>query len=242
MPYNNRSHGHGSVHTLPETASGINPAHFIHLPIGFSVASFRLVDMGHSPVQIHLDQGGILIRLYDVPVIFLHMAGIVSFRFQIERHLKKPAARPHCPLRHFFHNHIGQVLPASLLPDPEHRLAASLFLGTALSISSVKIVAVVVHEMDFMRRDIGQIILGAAIIDDTIGWVLIAIIFGLAKQGAFDGWVLARKNALGSLLIISSRGGRFAVQTPHRISKGFCPVKKPEFSQLKPQIKKEPPA
>ncbi len=96
---------------------------------------------------------------------------------------------------------LGQVLPASLLPDPEHRLAASLFLGTALSISSVKIVAVVVREMDFMRRNIGQIILSAAIIDDTIGWTLIAIIFGLAEHGAFNGWVLAR-SVLGTLLFL----------------------------------------
>ena len=44
---------------------------------------------------------------------------------------------------------LGQFLPESLLPHPEQRLVASLFLGTALSISSVKIVAVVVREMNF---------------------------------------------------------------------------------------------
>src|SRR5262249_945441 len=35
----------------------------------------------------------------------------------------------------------GQFLPDSLLQNPDHRFLASLFLGTALSISSVKIVA-----------------------------------------------------------------------------------------------------
>ena len=39
-----------------------------------------------------------------------------------------------------------------MLPDPDKRLITSLFLGTALSISSVKIVAMVVREMNFMRR------------------------------------------------------------------------------------------
>src|ERR1700712_4436177 len=53
---------------------------------------------------------------------------------------------------------LGQFLPENLLPRPEARLVASLFLGTALSISSVKIVAVVVREMNFMRRNVGQII------------------------------------------------------------------------------------
>ncbi len=96
---------------------------------------------------------------------------------------------------------LGQFLPASILPDSQHRLIVSLFLGTALSISSVKIVAVVVRDMGFMRRNIGQIILASAIIDDTVGWIIIAIIFGLAEHGTFDGWVLAR-SVLGTLLFL----------------------------------------
>src|SRR4051812_38876279 len=81
---------------------------------------------------------------------------------------------------------LGQFLPESLLPHPEQRFVASLFLGTALSISSVKIVAVVVREMNFMRRNVGQIIVGTAVIDDTIGWIIIAMIFGLASHGGLD--------------------------------------------------------
>ncbi len=61
---------------------------------------------------------------------------------------------------------LGQALPADVLLRPELRLVTSLFLGTALSVSSVKIVAMVVREMDFMRRNIGQIIIAAAIIED----------------------------------------------------------------------------
>src|SRR6201985_2018231 len=81
---------------------------------------------------------------------------------------------------------LGEFLPQSLLPHPEARLVASLFLGTALSISSVKIVAVVVREVNFMRRNVGQIIVASAIIDDTIGWIIIAIIFSLAAHGSIE--------------------------------------------------------
>ena len=81
---------------------------------------------------------------------------------------------------------LGEFLPQTLLPHPEARLVASLFLGTALSISSVKIVAVVVREMNFMRRNVGQIIVATAIIDDTIGWIIIAMIFSLASHGSLD--------------------------------------------------------
>lgn len=81
---------------------------------------------------------------------------------------------------------LGQFLPDAFLPDPGHRLITSLFLGTALSISSVKIVAMVIREMKFMRRNLGQVIVASAIIDDTIGWVIIAITFSLAQQGTVD--------------------------------------------------------
>ena len=78
---------------------------------------------------------------------------------------------------------LGELLPASLLPDPNRRLFTSLFLATALSISSVKIVAAVLREVDFLRRNLGQVILAAAILDDTIGWTILALIGGLSAQG-----------------------------------------------------------
>ncbi len=87
---------------------------------------------------------------------------------------------------------LGEMLPDSLLPKPEARFVTALFLGTALSISSVKIVAMVIREMNFMRRDIGQIIVASAILEDTIGWVIIAIAFGLASAGRIDVWSVGR--------------------------------------------------
>src|SRR5215469_11329217 len=63
---------------------------------------------------------------------------------------------------------LGEMLPAEFLPKPDARLVTSIFLGTALSISSVKIVAMVIREMNFMRRDLGQIIVASAILEDTI--------------------------------------------------------------------------
>jgi Kef-type K+ transport system membrane component KefB/nucleotide-binding universal stress UspA family protein len=78
---------------------------------------------------------------------------------------------------------LGEMLPESVLPDPNRRLLTSLFLATALSISSVKIVAAVLREVDYLRRDLGQVILAAAILDDTIGWTILAFIGGLAAQG-----------------------------------------------------------
>jgi Kef-type K+ transport system membrane component KefB/nucleotide-binding universal stress UspA family protein len=97
---------------------------------------------------------------------------------------------------------LGEFLPDGMLPKPDQRLITSLFLGTALSISSVKIVAMVVREMNFMRRNVGQIIVASAIIDDTIGWIIIAITFGLAQHGTLDLATLAR-SLLGTALFLA---------------------------------------
>jgi Kef-type K+ transport system membrane component KefB len=96
---------------------------------------------------------------------------------------------------------LGELLPDSMLPDPGKRLITSLFLGTALSIASVKIVATVIREMNFTRRTVGQIILASAIIDDTVGWIITAIIFSLALQGQVDAFSLA-KSVLGTLVFM----------------------------------------
>ena len=98
---------------------------------------------------------------------------------------------------------LGEMLPDSLLPKPEARLVTALFLGIALSISSVKIVAMVVREMNFMRRDLGQIIVASAILEDTIGWVIVAIAFGLASAGSIDAWSVGRA-VLGTVLFLAA--------------------------------------
>ena len=107
---------------------------------------------------------------------------------------------------------LGEMLPDSMLPDPEKRLITSLFLGTALSIASVKIVAMVVREMNFMRRVVGQVILASAIIDDSIGWIIVSIIFSLALHGSVDPMSLAQ-SIIGTIvfMIASLTIGRRAV-------------------------------
>jgi len=109
---------------------------------------------------------------------------------------------------------LGELLPENLLPHPDQRLVASLFLGTALSISSVKIVALIVREMNFLRRNVGQVIVASAIIEDSIGWIIIAVTFGLASHGTIDVTTLAR-SILGTalFLIVSLTIGRRIVAT-----------------------------
>jgi Kef-type K+ transport system membrane component KefB/nucleotide-binding universal stress UspA family protein len=108
-------------------------------------------------------------------------------------------------------------------------MVVCLFLGTALSISSVKIVATVVRDMGFLRRDVGQVILASAIVDDTIGWIIIAMTLSLASRNAID-WGAVGKSAFGTIafLAISFTFGRRIVfrliQWANDFGRGEAPV------------------
>jgi Kef-type K+ transport system membrane component KefB/nucleotide-binding universal stress UspA family protein len=107
---------------------------------------------------------------------------------------------------------IALLLPETLLPHPEQRFVTALFLGVAMSISSIKIVAMVVHEMNFMRRDLGQIIVASSIIEDSIGWIIIAIVFGVSGAGSVQiGSLVASVLGVAVFLALSMTIGRWLV-------------------------------
>jgi Kef-type K+ transport system membrane component KefB/nucleotide-binding universal stress UspA family protein len=89
-----------------------------------------------------------------------------------------------------------------MLPSPDRRVVTALFLGTALSISSVKIVALVVRDLGFLRRTVGQVIIASSILDDTIGWLIVSVIFGLAQHGTID-FANVTESLLGTVLFLA---------------------------------------
>ena len=113
----------------------------------------------------------------------------------------------------------GWLLPDWMLPHPDKRIVTALFLGTALSISSVKIVAMVIRDMGFTRRNLGQVIMAAAIIDDTIGWIIIGVVLGIAQVGHLE-LMTVGQSVLGTalFLILSFTLGRRLVALAIRLS------------------------
>lgn len=78
------------------------------------------------------------------------------------------------------------VLPDRFLAAEGQRLVFSLFVGTALSISALPVIAKILMDMGVIRRDFGQIKLAAGMINDTIGWILLALVAGLAEAGTIE--------------------------------------------------------
>ncbi|MDP9020164.1 MAG: cation:proton antiporter, partial [Actinomycetota bacterium] len=64
---------------------------------------------------------------------------------------------------------LGFALPADFIARPDQPVVFAMFIGTAMSISAIPVIAKVMMEMKVIRRDIGQVTLAAGMIDDTVG-------------------------------------------------------------------------
>jgi Kef-type K+ transport systems, membrane components len=63
----------------------------------------------------------------------------------------------------------------------------AIFMGTALSISALPVIARTLIDLDLMKTDMGMIITGAATIDDLVGWSLFAFILSnFAPESIMD--------------------------------------------------------
>jgi Kef-type K+ transport system membrane component KefB/mannitol/fructose-specific phosphotransferase system IIA component (Ntr-type) len=64
-----------------------------------------------------------------------------------------------------------------------------IFLATALSISALPVVAKILKDLNLIKTDLGTIVVSAATINDLCGWMLFAVVLGMA--GNTSGGILA---------------------------------------------------
>ncbi|GIW01291.1 cation:proton antiporter [Roseiflexus sp.] len=70
---------------------------------------------------------------------------------------------------------LGRLFGLDMLP--------SLFVGAVLTATSVSISAEVLRELGHLRSKVGATILGAAVIDDVLGVLVLSLVLGLAGEG-----------------------------------------------------------
>lgn len=64
-----------------------------------------------------------------------------------------------------------------------NHLAFSLFIGTALSISALPVIAKTLLDLNIFKTKLGLIIISSAMIDDFLGWLIFSLILGLIGSG-----------------------------------------------------------
>src|SRR5512139_310808 len=108
---------------------------------------------------------------------------------------------------------LGQWLPDDLLANPDQRVVFALFLATALSISAIPVIAKVLMDLNLMRRDVGQTIIAAPMTDDTVGWILLSIVGGLATGEALSAVAIAGAvGRVAAFMAVSFTLGRWLVK------------------------------
>lgn len=78
---------------------------------------------------------------------------------------------------------LGLVLPADLLGDGAERVPFAAFVGVALCVSAVPVIAKTLLDMRLLHRDIGQLIMGSATASDLVGWLLLSVVSAMATVG-----------------------------------------------------------
>lgn len=63
--------------------------------------------------------------------------------------------------------------------DINLKLVFALFIGTALSISALPVIAKTLMDLNIYKTDVGMMIIASAMINDLIGWLVFSIILGM---------------------------------------------------------------
>lgn len=77
----------------------------------------------------------------------------------------------------------GLLLPHALRPAGTDHAEFAMFIGVAVCISAIPVIASALMQMGLYDRTIGQLIMGSAAVDDIVGWLLLSVLSATATTG-----------------------------------------------------------
>jgi Kef-type K+ transport system membrane component KefB len=91
--------------------------------------------------------------------------------------------------------------------EPVEPLAFVLFLGVAMSITALPVLARILTERGMQRTPTGVLALACAVIDDVLGWTLLAVVVAVAAGGNPGGvaWIIALTAAFALAMFLVVR-------------------------------------
>ncbi|WP_337866215.1 cation:proton antiporter [Ignavibacterium sp.] len=121
---------------------------------------------------------------------------------------------------------IMMVIADNFLPDAKLNLLTLIFVAATLAISAISVLAKVLIDMDFIRRDFGQLAIAIGVIDETIIWISISVILGLAAAAEFSiqAAFLSTIKVLG-FIVISVTAGKFIIEKFVELTQRFLSLK-----------------
>ncbi|MDQ1538222.1 MAG: hypothetical protein QOE58_2615 [Actinomycetota bacterium] len=106
----------------------------------------------------------------------------------------------------------GFLLPRELVPPGANPTVFALFLGVAMCVSAIPVIAKTLMDMKLLHRNIGQLTLVAGMLDDIFGWMMLSIVSAMAVGVVTPATVLVSIAYLVAVLVFSLTIGRIIVR------------------------------
>ncbi|UWZ52376.1 cation:proton antiporter [Dactylosporangium aurantiacum] len=111
---------------------------------------------------------------------------------------------------------VGLLLPATLRGAHTERPVFALFLGVAMCVSAMPVIAKTLTDMRLLHRNIGQLILVSGSVDDAFGWLMLSVVSALATTGVRAGDVGRSVGSTLAVVVVALTAGRLVVRAVMR--------------------------
>ena len=112
----------------------------------------------------------------------------------------------------------GYLAPASLLSGSSSRQTFALFVGVAMCVSALPVIAKTLSDMNLLHRNVGQLTLAAGVVDDVAGWFILSIVAAMAAAGVRGGSIGLSLAYLAAVALFAVVGGRWVVRPLLRVA------------------------
>ena len=107
--------------------------------------------------------------------------------------------------------------PASFIGETSRGLYAA-FMGLALSVAALPVVAKILQDLGMLRRNFGQVTLAVSMTMDSVGWLILAGLAGLAQEGFEPGQLLTSLGGLVLFVGLTATVGRWLLNQAMRLA------------------------
>ncbi|MYB43724.1 MAG: hypothetical protein F4X74_02110 [Acidimicrobiia bacterium] len=112
---------------------------------------------------------------------------------------------------------VALLTPSSFIGDAGRGLYAA-FMALALSVAALPVVAKILADLGMLRRNFGQVTLAVSMTMDSVGWLILAGLAGIARDGFRVSDLLASLGGLVLFLVLAATVGRWLLDQAMRLA------------------------
>lgn len=109
------------------------------------------------------------------------------------------------------------LTPSSFIGDTGRGLYAA-FMALALSVAALPVVAKILQDLGMLRRNFGQVTLAVSMTMDSVGWLILAGLAGIAREGFKPSDLLSSLGGLVLFVALAATVGRWMLNQAMRLA------------------------